>query len=411
MGTGNLAGVAVALTLGGPGAIFWMWMVAIVGMATAYAESTLAQLYKVQDKEGQFRGGPAQYIIAGLKMPILAHAFAIALIFCSGLVFSAVQSNSIASAMEEAFEIPELATGLVVTVLAGFIIFGGIRKIAQFAVITVPFMAAAYVIVTFGVVLLNIEEVPSLLLRIISSAFGFDQAAGGVTGGMLAAMSNGIRRGLYSNEAGMGTVPNIAASTSPSPHHPATQGFTQAVGVFIDTIVICTATALLILLSGAYEPGGALTGIALTQAAASEHLGSAGSYFIAVAILFFAFTTIVANFSYAENVVFFLSHGRSWAIPLLRIGALSMVLWGSLQSVTTVFNSADAAMGFMATINLFALTLLLPKVVALTKDYFKYIKAGQQPKFDISEHPDLAEGVNSLIWTEKHDPPRTTKKN
>ncbi len=389
---------------------FWMWMVAIVGMATAYAESTLAQLYKVQDSEGQFRGGPAQYILAGLKMPVLAYAFAVALIFCSGLVFSAVQSNSIASAMEEAFAVPELVTGVLLTVFAGFIIFGGIRKIAQFAVIVVPFMAAAYVIVTVGVVLLNIEEVPSLLWRIVASAFGFDQAAGGVTGGMLAAMSNGIRRGLYSNEAGMGTVPNIAASTSPSPHHPATQGFTQAVGVFIDTIVICTATALLILLSGAYEPGGSLTGIALTQAAASEHLGSTGTYFIAVAIFFFAFTTIVANFSYAENVVVFLSHGRKSAIPLLRFGALGMVFWGSLQSVTTVFNSADAAMGFMATINLFALTLLLPKVVAVTKDYFKYIRAGQEPKFDISEHPDLAEGVNSSIWTEKQDVPKSTKK-
>jgi AGCS family alanine or glycine:cation symporter len=271
VGTGNIAGVAVALTLGGPGAIFWMWVVAFLGMATAFAESSLAQLYKVNDPDsadsGVFRGGPAFYIARGLGMPWLGAVFSVCLILSFGLVFNAVQANSIADAMEGAFGLPKIATGLVLAVLTAVVIFGGIRQIAAVAEYVVPFMAGAYLIVALLVVALNITEVPGMLIQIVGNAFGLVEAAGGVAGGITAAMLNGVKRGLFSNEAGMGSAPNIAAAARPMPHHPAAQGFVQALGVFIDTILICTCTAMMILLSGIYAPGGELTGTQLTQAA------------------------------------------------------------------------------------------------------------------------------------------------
>ncbi|SDR37314.1 alanine/glycine:cation symporter family protein [Pseudovibrio sp. Tun.PSC04-5.I4] len=401
VGTGNIAGVAVALTLGGPGAIFWMWVVALVGMATAYAESTLAQLYKVEDKDGQFRGGPAVYMAAGLKSPLMGHVFAIALIFAFGVVFSAVQSNSIADAMSSAFGMPVMATGAVLVVAAGVVIFGGLRKIAHFAEIVVPFMAGAYVVVAIGILAMNYSEVPGVLWSIVAHALGLEEAIGGISGGVMAAMMNGIRRGLYSNEAGMGSAPNVAASAIPDPHHPASQGFVQALGVFIDTIVICTATALIILLSGIYDPTSGVTGISLTQSAAEAHVGGFGVYFIAVAILFFAFTSIVANYSYAENAMIYLDHGWKPGLTILRLVSLGMVFWGALQTVDTVFNAADAAMGIMATINLIAIVLLAPKVSLITKDYLKQLKEGKEPQFDVSEHPELADGVDATIWSKK----------
>ncbi|WP_175485030.1 alanine/glycine:cation symporter family protein [Pseudovibrio axinellae] len=401
VGTGNIAGVAVALTLGGPGAIFWMWMVALVGMATAYAESALAQLYKVEDEDGQFRGGPAVYMAAGLKSPLLGHVFAVALIFAFGIVFSAVQSNSIADVMYSAFNMPEIVTGVVLIVAAGLVIFGGLRKIAHFAAVVVPFMAIAYVLVALGILAWNFEAVPGALWSIVAHAFGLEEAVGGVTGGVMAALMNGVRRGLYSNEAGMGSAPNVAASAVPDPHHPASQGFVQALGVFIDTIVICTATALIILLSGIYDPTTGVTGIALTQSAAAAHLGDFGIYFIAVAILFFAFTSIVANYSYAENAMIYLEHGWRPGLTVLRILSLAMVLWGAIQPVHTVFNAADAAMGVMASINLVAIVLLAPKVSLLTKDYLRQLKEGKEPLFDVSEHPELSEGVDAAIWSKQ----------
>ncbi|MDX5594181.1 alanine/glycine:cation symporter family protein [Pseudovibrio sp. SPO723] len=404
VGTGNIAGVAVALTSGGPGAIFWMWMVALVGMATAYAESTLAQLYKYVDEDGQLRGGPARYMAVGLKQPVMGHVFAIVLIFSFGLVFNAVQSNSIAEAMGSAFSIPPYVSGILLVIGAALVIFGGIRGISRFAEFVVPFMAGAYVLVTLLVILMNITEIPQMLYSIVAHAFGWEQAVGGVAGGVMAAMLNGIKRGLFSNEAGMGSAPNIAASAVPDPHHPASQGFVQALGVFIDTIVICTATALLILLSGIYEFDSDVTGTALTQAATVAHIGPIGAQFVALAILFFSFTTIVANYSYAENAMVYLEHGWKPGITILRIMALGMVFWGTQQTVQTVFDAADAAMGMMATINLVAILLLSPKVVLLTKDYLAQLKAGEDPHFEISEHPELGDGIEGSVWTEKRPP-------
>ncbi|WP_417791852.1 alanine/glycine:cation symporter family protein [Stutzerimonas xanthomarina] len=398
VGTGNLAGVAVALYLGGAGAIFWMWVVALVGMATAYAESSLAQLYKVRDGEGQYRGGPAFYIAKGLKAPWAGGVFSVALIISFGLVFNAVQANSIADAMEGAFGVPKLWVGIAIAILAGLVIFGGLRSIARFAELVVPLMAGLYVLMALIVLVMNITEVPGVLMTIVRSAFGLEEAAGGVAGSVTAAMLNGIKRGLFSNEAGMGSAPNVAATATPAPHHPSSQGLVQAMGVFIDTIVICTATAVMILLSGVLEPGSGVTGTQLTQQAMESHIGVAGTYFIAIAILFFAFTSIVANYAYAENALIFLGAGNKLGLTLLRLAALGMVIWGAYEAVTTVFNAADASMGLMATINLIAITLLSGTVVKLTKDYMGQIKAGEVPTFKAADYPELKAKINNNIW-------------
>lgn len=398
VGTGNLAGVAVALYLGGAGAIFWMWMVALVGMATGYAESTLAQLYKVRDGKGQYRGGPAVYIAKGLKAPWAAAIFAVCLIISFGLVFNAVQANSIADAMEGAFGAPKLGAGIVIAVLAGVVIFGGLRVIVRFAEFVVPFMAGAYVLLALIVMAMNITEVPGILALIVKSAFGLEEAAGGAAGSITAAMLNGIKRGLFSNEAGMGSAPNIAATATPAPHHPSSQGLVQAFGVFIDTIVICTATAVMILLAGVLEPGSGVTGTQLTQQAMEVHLGDFGGYFIAIAILFFAFTSIVANYTYAENALVYLKGGNTFGLTVLRLAALGMVIWGGYEAVITVFNAADASMGLMATINLIAIVLLSGTVVKLTKDYLAQRKEGVVPQFKSRDYPELHEKIDSNIW-------------
>jgi len=398
VGTGNLAGVAVALYLGGAGAIFWMWMVALVGMATGYAESTLAQLYKVRDGKGQYRGGPAVYIAKGLKAPWAAAIFAVCLIISFGLVFNAVQANSIADAMEGAFGAPKLGVGVVIAALAGIVIFGGLRKIVRFAEFVVPFMAGAYVLLALGVMAMNITEVPGILTMIVKSAFGLEEAAGGAAGSVTAAMLNGIKRGLFSNEAGMGSAPNIAATATPAPHHPSSQGLVQAFGVFVDTIIICTATAVMILLAGVLEPGSGITGTQLTQQAMEVHMGQFGGYFIAVAILFFAFTSIVANYTYAENALIYLKGGSTLGLTLLRLAALAMVIWGGYEAVVTVFNAADASMGLMAAINLVAIVLLSGTVAKLTKDYLAQRKEGLVPHFKSKDYPELHEKIDSNIW-------------
>lgn len=397
VGTGNIAGVAVAIHLGGPGAVFWMWMVAMVGMATAYAESTLAQLYKTRNENGEYRGGPAFYMAKGLKAPWAGAIFSVSLILTFGLVFNAVQANSIAEAMEGAFGVPRLWVGVAIAIVTAVVIFGGIRQIARVSEIVVPFMALAYLLVAMYVIVINLTEVPAVLMHIVASAFGLEAAVGGVAGAML----NGVKRGLFSNEAGMGSAPNIAAVATPDPHHPSSQGLVQSLGVFIDTLLICTATALMILLSGAIVPGSDLTGTPLTQAALREHIGIAGEWFIAIAILLFAFTSIIGNYTYAENAMVFLRlGGRTW-ISLLRIGALAMVIWGSYESVTTVFNAADASMGLMATINIISIALLSGTVAKLTRDYIAQRKSGRRPEFHLGDYPELTGEVDASIWSRR----------
>ena len=397
VGTGNLAGVAVALYLGGPGALFWMWVVALVGMATAYAESTLAQLYKIRDENGQFRGGPAFYMARGLRAPWAGSLFSVCLLVVFGLVFNAVQANSIAEAMEGAFGVPKIGVGIAVAVLTAVVIFGGIRKIAQVAEYVVPFMAGAYLAVALYVLVVNIAEVPAMLALIVKSAFGIEAAGGGVAGGMAAAMLNGVKRGLFSNEAGMGSAPNIAAVAVPTPHHPSSQGFVQALGVFIDTLLICSATGIMILLSGVLEPGSGNTGTVLTQQALTVHIGAAGDGFVAIAILFFAFTSIIGNYAYAESAMTYLKLGSKTGITVLRVLVLLMVVWGAYESVTTVFNAADATMGLMASVNLVAIVALSGLVVKLTRDYFEQQRKGQ-PRFDPAQYPELDGKIDGEIW-------------
>lgn len=405
VGTGNLAGVAVALYLGGPGAIFWMWVVALVGMATAYAESTLAQLYKVRNADGQYRGGPAFYMHKGVGSRLMGMAFSVCLIISFPLIFSAVQSNSIADAMEAAFGAPKILTGVVIAALSAVVILGGIKSIAGVAEKVVPAMAGIYLLMALFVIVMNITEVPGTLWMIVGSAFGLEQAAGGFAGGFIAAAMNGIKRGLFSNEAGMGSAPNIAAAAVPDPHHPSSQGLVQGLGVFIDTILICTATALMILLSGVidYGPDG-VTGMELTQNALGAHIGAAGPVFVAVAIFFFAFTSIIGNYSYGESAMEFLGLGGKTPLLALKVLALLMVLWGAVQPVTTVFNFADASMAVMATINLVAILILSGQVVRVTRDYFAQRREGGEPLFRIVKHPELGDGIDRAIWNRGGDP-------
>ncbi|MDO5506474.1 MAG: alanine/glycine:cation symporter family protein [Pseudoxanthomonas suwonensis] len=396
IGTGNLVGIALAIGIGGAGAAFWMWMMALLGMATAYAESALAQLYKVRDGEGHYRGGPAFYIWRGLGSRTWGMVFSICLVVAFGLVFNAVQANSIAGAMAAAFAVPTWATAVVLVLVAGFIIFGGLRSVARFAVMVVPFMALAYLGLAAWVVLTNLAEVPAMLSLIVRSAFGLEQAAGGVAGGLAVALLNGVKRGLFSNEAGMGSAPNIAAAATPVPHHPASQGLVQAFGVFVDTLLVCTATALMILLSGIAPDG--QEGIALTQAAMAVHFGDWGGQFIAIALLFFALTSIVGNYAYAESSITFLRGGRR-AFLLMRLACLAMVAWGSLTALALVWDTADAAMGLMALINLGAVLLLSGVVVKLTRDYDRQLRDGREPRLDADDYPELGERIDRGIWT------------
>ena len=397
VGTGNIAGVAVAVYTGGPGALFWMWIVALLGMATAYAESALAQLYKVNDHHGLYRGGPAFYISRGLKSPWAGAVFSVALLVVFGLVFNAVQANAIAESFSESFGLDRTQVGVALAVLSGIVIFGGIRNIARVAEVVVPFMAVAYLGVALWVLVANVDKIPDVLVLIVRSAFGLDQAAGGLVGGMTAAMLNGVKRGLYSNEAGMGSAPNIAAVAIPSPHHPSSQGFVQALGVFIDTILICTATGVMILMSDALQPGSGVTGTVLTQHALAYHIGEHGKDFVALAVFFFAFTSIIGNYSYAEGALTYLNINNKPCLFILRTLVLVFIVWGAREAITTVFDAADAVMGIMAIINLVGISLLSGLVVKLTRDYFEQAKHGD-PRFRLSDYPELKGQIEEEIW-------------
>ncbi|NAW59230.1 MULTISPECIES: amino acid carrier protein [unclassified Vibrio] len=399
VGTGNMAGVAVALTAGGPGAIFWMWLIAMLGMATSFAESTLAQLYKTRDKDGNYRGGPAYYMEKGLGMRWMGILFSVFLIIAFGLVFNAVQANSITNAMNNAFGVEPLHVGIVIVLISAFVIFGGIRKIARTAELIVPVMALAYLVLAFFVMFANYEKVPAALALIVKSAFGFQEAAAGGLGYAIAqAMINGIKRGLFSNEAGMGSAPNAAASATPYPPHPASQGYVQMLGVFVDTIVICTATVAIILMSGEYVPHGEITGIELTQRALSSQVGDWGGIFVAVAIFFFAFTSIIANYSYAETNLIFLEHNNKKGLMVFRVIVLGMVMFGSLATLPTVWSLADVSMGLMAIVNLVAILLLSGIVIKLAKDYNRQLDAGKVPTFDANDYPELKSQLEEGIW-------------
>ncbi|WP_192036977.1 sodium:alanine symporter family protein [Halomonas sp. YLGW01] len=408
VGTGNLAGVAVAIYFGGPGAVFWMWMTALVGMSTSFVESTLAQAYKVNHGDQTFRGGPAYYIERGLGSRWLATAFSVCLIIAFGLAFNSVQANSIALAMEQAFEIPTWIVGAALVVVVTPIIFGGLKSIARVAELIVPLMAVLYLALALIVVAMNASELPGAIMTILRSAFGLEQAAGGAVGYAVAqAMMQGIKRGLFSNEAGMGSAPNAAATASTSPNHPAAQGFIQMLGVFLDTLVICTATAAIIIISGPMMTSGdAPNGIQLTQMALSSHVGDWGGMFIAVAILLFAFTSVIANYSYGESNIEYLAGPRRarTAVFIYRLAVLAMVMIGSVSSLKAIWGFADLSMGMMALINLVAILLLSPLAVALFKDYDRQVRAGVDPVFDPRRFPKLVGKVDPQAWPERDAP-------
>ncbi|WP_422128593.1 alanine/glycine:cation symporter family protein [Vibrio hannami] len=402
VGTGNMAGVAVALTVGGPGAIFWMWLIAMLGMPTAFAESTLAQLYKTKDREGNYRGGPAYYIEKGLGMRWLGVVFSIFLIISFGLVFNAVQANSIASSLKVTFGWEPVYIGFGIVALSSIVIFGGLRVIARTAEIIVPFMALAYLGIALFFLAINIEQVPSVLSLIIKSAFGMQEAAaGGVGYAISQAMINGIKRGLFSNEAGMGSAPNVAASATPYPPHPASQGYVQMLGVFFDTVVICSATVAIILLSGEYVLNGDVSGIELTQRAVSSQAGEWGSIFVSVAIFFFAFTSIIANYSYAETNLMFIEHNHKAGMNFFRALVLLMVMFGAMKPLEVVWSLADVSMGLMVIVNLVAIVLLSGIVVKLAKDYNRQLSMGKVPKFNPKDYPELYTQLEEGIWREK----------
>lgn len=367
VGTGNLAGVALAISVGGAGAIFWMWVIAILGMATGFAESLLAQVYKIKDSKKEFRGGPAYYIQQGLGLRWLAVLFSICLFMGYGLFFSAMQANTISDALNNAYNIPTFYTGIAITIIAGTIVIGGLRTIARFAELVVPFMGVAYILVALGITFWNIDLVPSMLERIFSSAFGLQEAGAGALG---AAIRAGIQRGLFSNEAGSGSAPHAAASASPNPNHPATQGYIQMLGVFFDTIVLCTCTAFIILLASD-GTAGELNGIRLTQNAVEHHIGGYGLHFVSLAITLFAFTSVVANFAYAQSNLRVFGLDNKLGNRAYIIAYLAMVLWGSGASLQIVLNAADMALGLMTVVNVIALILLTPTIRAVSQDYFR----------------------------------------
>lgn len=390
VGTGNLAGVATAIAVGGAGAVFWMWVIALIGAANAFVESTLAQLYKKRSDDS-FIGGPAYYIMQGLKCRPMAILFSVLTIVTFGFAFNTVQSNTICEAFQNAFGVDNLYMGIFLTVTTLLIIFGGIQRIAKVSSVVVPIMAVGYIILAFTVVLLNITKLPEVFTLIIKNAFGMEQVVGG---GMGAAIMQGIKRGLFSNEAGMGSAPNAAATASTS--HPVKQGLIQTLGVFTDTLIICSSTAFIILMSGVHIEGG-LDGVQLTQEALTAEIGSAGRIFVAIAIFFFAFSSIFGNYYYGEANIRFITKSRL-ALNIYRVIVGAMVMGGAMMSLKMVWSLADVTMALMTLCNLVAIVLLGGKAMTLLEDYRSQRKRGIDPIFKKSQVKEFAEDENIECW-------------
>ena len=386
VGTGNLAGVATAITVGGPGAVFWMWLIALLGSSSAFIESTLAQLYKVQGKTS-YIGGPAYYMKKGLKQPWMGVLFAILIIFTFAFAFNTVQSNTICAAFEQAFQFDHVTMGIILTVFTLMIIFGGIQRIAKVSSIIVPVMALGYILLAFVIVGMNITHLPDVIKLIVSSAFGWEQALGG---GIGVALMQGIKRGLFSNEAGMGSAPNVAATADVS--HPVKQGLIQTLGVFSDTLVICTCTAFIILFSGV-PLGGEANGVQLTQMALDNEIGSGGSIYVAVAILFFAFSSIIGNYYYGEANLRYITHNKV-VMTIFRLMTGAMVMFGALASLDLAWSLADVCMGLMTIFNLIAITLLGKYAFRLLNDYIEQKRQGiKDPVFTKDKMKDIEQDI------------------
>lgn len=403
VGTGNIAGVATAITFGGPGAIFWMWMVAFLGASSAFVESTLGQIYK-EKINGQYRGGPAFYIEKGLGMKPFAIVFAVATIFACGVLLPGTQSNSIGAGLEKALGISPNVTAAILALMLGFIIFGGVKRIAKFTEIVVPFMALAYIIVACVIVALHIDQLPGVLALIIKSAFGLDAGFGAILG---LAIQWGVKRGVYSNEAGQGTGPHASSAAAVS--HPAKQGLVQAFSVYVDTLFVCSATAFMLLITGQYNVQGPdgqamFTGIAgvaagpgYVQTAMENIMPGFGSVFVAVALFFFAFTTIIAYYYIAETNIAYLSRkvNRPWLTLVLKIGIMATVVYGTVKTADLAWGLGDIGVGMMAWMNIAAILLLQKPAFIALRDYEAQKAQGLDPVF----HPEKLGIKNADYWT------------
>ncbi len=395
VGVGNIAGVAIAIVTGGPGAVFWMWVIAFIGCATGFVESTLAQIYKLPRGNGKFHGGPAYYIKNALGQNGVAKLFAVLISVTFGLIYVSVQANTIALSAVTAFNVPPLATALFLCVLTSLVIFGGMTRIARFTEFFVPIMAGLYILAALIVILCNLDKVPGMFGLIIHDAFSPQAAVGG---GLGTAVLTGIKRGLFSNEAGEGSVPNAAATADVS--HPVKQGLVQSFGVYVDTWIVCSATAFIVLLTGQYEIGGQLTGIALAQQSLASIFGSLAPSALSLMILMFAFSSIVGNYYYGEiNIAFFEGNGQK-ILQLFRCGVILMVLFGCLAEFSLVWNLADLFMGLLCLTNLYAIARLAKYVRITLNNYVEQKHQGiSEPSFD----PAILESRDGIhAWGIKH---------
>ena len=383
VGTGNLAGVATAIAVGGPGAVFWMWCIALLGSATAFVESTLGQLFKQRDHDS-FVGGPAYYIMRGLHCKWMAYLFAILITLTFSLSYNSIQSNTICGAMQTAFGWEPLVVGSVIAALALLIVFGGIHRIANVSAVLVPLMAIGYFVLTIVIVIMNIGLLPHVLKVIVTNAFGLEQGVGGALG---VAVLNGVKRGLFSNEAGEGSAPNAAATATVT--HPVKQGLIQALGVFTDTLLVCSCTAFVILISGLYETP-ELNGIALTQAALQSEIGNFGPIFIAVAIYLFAFSSIIGNYYYGEANIRFMTSNRLVLIVFRVLSGGVLVMFGALSSLEIVWSLGDLCMALVTACNLVAILALGKYPFRLLTDYIHQKRAGiKEPVFHKKLLPEI----------------------
>lgn len=379
VGTGNIAGIATAIAAGGAVAVFWMWLMAVIGGASAFIESTLAQVYKVKDKE-EFRGGPSYYMEKALGKRWLGILFSVLLIICFAYGFNGLQSFNMSSSLE--YYIPgysdtvyPMLVGLILAVGTAFVIFGGVHRIGFITSVLVPIMAGAYLLIGLYTVITNITELPKVFSMIFSQAFDFKAFAGGMAG---SAVVIGIKRGLFSNEAGMGSAPNASASASVS--HPAKQGMVQVLSVFIDTLLICSATAMMLLLSGVQGESGVLDGIPFVQKAISANVGNWGIHFITLSIFAFAFSSLIGNYYYAESNILFIKNNKK-LLFIFRITCLLAVFFGAQADFSMMWNIADITMGCMATVNILVILVLGNTAMKVLKDYEKQKKEGKNPVF------------------------------
>lgn len=391
IGTGNVVGVAAAISVGGPGAVFWMWITALIGGASSFVENTLGQVFKERNEDGSFKGGPAFYIDKTMKKPGLANLFSIIICIVYGFMFNAMQANTIASGFSNSFNSTAWIVGLIVVIISGFVIFGGLKRITDITSLLVPIMALAYIGLVIFILITNITKVPHMFALIFEQAFNMKAGLGGLFG---TAILNGVKRGLFSNEAGMGAVPNASSVADVS--HPAKQGLIQALGVYLDTILVCSATAFVIIIGGEeiyLNPN--LKGLDITQAALATEIGPWVQHFLTICVLMFAFSSIIGNYYYGENNILAMGLGNT-GLVIYRILVLIFVFLGAIGDFSVVWNTGDIFMGIMAIINLIILMIIGKVAVACYYDYMKQLKSGKDPVFNPSAIKELSPYLDEI---------------